>query len=77
MKSCLACGKSKQKCMAAVWENRDMAGGELLGAANADLGEVKELLRELVEGQKLMAVEVKSLGEVVGLKLGQVEEVIL
>jgi hypothetical protein len=52
--------------MGAVWENGEGASGELAGAANADLGELKDLLRELVEGQKKMVAEVKTLGVIVG-----------
>ena len=76
-KSCLACGKSKQKCMGAVWENGDVAGREPSGAANVDLEDVKDLLRELVEGQKMLAAEVRVLGENLEDKLGGIMEVIL
>ena len=38
MKSCLACGKVKQKCIGTVWVNREGASMEMLEAMAGDLG---------------------------------------
>ena len=45
MKFCLACGKVKQKCIGMVWGGGAGLNGMLMGA---DLGELTELVRELV-----------------------------
>lgn len=64
MKSCLTCGKSKQKHIRAIWQNGEGASGD--GSANlvVELGGVTELLKELVEGQRDLVVEMQNLGEV-------------
>ena len=63
-KSCLTCGKSKQKCVGATWEGGEGASGDGSGTLVVELGGVTELLWELVEGQKDLVAEVRSLGEV-------------
>ena len=67
----------KTKVCGGSWENGDIAGREPSGAANADLGDVRDLLRELVEGQKMMAAEVRVLGENVEDRLGDITEAVM
>ena len=49
VKSCLACGKAKQKCMGAVWEGGVGLNGVLMGA---DLSELMGLVWEMVGEMK-------------------------
>ena len=62
-KSCLACGKAKQKCIGAIWECGKGASGEPSGAASADSRGMVEVLKELVAGQKVMVTEIKNVGK--------------
>ena len=57
-KSCLACGKEKQKCMGAVWE-----GGE--GLNGILMGELVGLVRELVGKMRGFKEEMREMKEVV------------
>ena len=45
-KSCLACGKAKQRCVGAVWEGGEGLNGTLMG-------ELTGLVRELVGEKKV------------------------
>ena len=62
-KSCLACGKAKQRCVGAMWE-----GGE--GLNGTPMGELTGLVRELVGEMKGFQEELREVKEVVekGLK---------
>ena len=59
-KSCLACGKVKQKCVGAVWEGEAGLNGVLMGTNLSELtglvwelvGEVKELKETMDRGFK-------------------------
>ena len=57
-KSCLACGKVKQRCVGAVWE-----GGE--GLNGTPMGELTGLVRELVGEMKGFKEELREMKEVV------------
>ena len=57
-KSCLACGKVKQKCVGAVWE-----GGE--GLNGMPMGELMGLVRELVGEMRGFREELREVKEVV------------
>ena len=57
-KSCLACGKAKQKCMGAVWE-----GGE--GLNGMPMGELMGLVRELVGEMRGFREKLREVKEVV------------
>ena len=48
-KLCLACGKAKQKCIGAVWEQGEGMSGELSGSAVGELGGMAAMMREMVE----------------------------
>ena len=49
MKSCLACGKAKQKCIGVIWEQGEGASGELSGAVVVELGGMVAMMREMVD----------------------------
>ena len=57
-KSCLACGKAKQKCVGAAWE-----GGE--GLNRMPMGELMGLVRELVGEMRGFREELREMKEVV------------
>ena len=57
-KSCLACGKAKQRCVGAVWE-----GGE--GLNRMPMGELMGLVRELVGEMRGFREELREMKEVV------------
>ena len=61
-KSCLACGKAKQKCIGAVWEGGVGLNGVPMGA---DLSELTGLVRELVGEMRGMREELTEVKETV------------
>jgi len=62
-KSCLACGKAKQKCIGAVWEQGEGTSGEPSGSAVGELGGMAAMMREMVKGQRELVEEIRNLGE--------------
>ena len=62
-KSCLACGKAKQKCIGAVWEQGEGTSGEPSGSAVGELGGMAVMMREMVEGPRELVEEIQNLGE--------------
>ena len=64
-KLCLACGKAKQKCIGAVWEQGEGTSGEPSGSAVGELGGMAAMMREMVEGQRDLVEEIQNLGELV------------
>ena len=64
-KLCLACGKAKQKCIGAVWEQGEGVSGEPSGSAVGELGGMVAMMREMVEGQRELVEEIRNLAELV------------
>ena len=66
-KSCLACGKAKQKCVDAVWEGGNglnrMLMGELTGLVQELVGEMKGVREELREMKEVVEKGLKNIAK--------------
>ena len=67
-KSCLACGRVKQRCMGLVWEGGDglngMPMGELTGWVRELVGEMRGFREELREVKKVVEKGLKNVARV-------------